>query len=155
MIVEDRPLTPDELDAVEAGLDAALAEHAQENPAVLAVERGEPGQRRWYVRLAGEEKSVFTVWLTLAQRDLHFETHLMPAPETNAADLYAHLLRRNLTLRGLALAIGAEDAVYLVGRANAAGADAALVDRVLGMVHDAVERCFRPAMRIGFAGRFV
>ena len=85
---------------------------------VAAVERdAEPGERRWFVRLRGEEKDVFTVWFHLRQRTLHFETYVMPAPEENAEQFYEHLLRRNLKLNGMAFAIGDEDAVFLVGPA--------------------------------------
>ena len=147
-------LSVEELDRLEAHIDTVLEELVQSNPAIDTVERGEAGERRWYVRVLGEEKSVYTLWLTLGQRDLHFETYVMPAPETNAARLYEHLLRRNLKLRGLAFAIGAEDAVYLVGADAAASVDAATIDQILGSVHEAVELCFRPAMRIGFEGRF-
>ncbi len=75
------------------------------------------------MRLAGEEKSVFTVWLLIGQHTLHHETFVMPAPIENHAEFYAHLLRRNHTLRGLAFTIGAEDAVFLEGRIPLDGLD--------------------------------
>ena len=148
------PATPGELDRLEAAIDAWLADQVATNPTVTHVERGEPGERRWYVRLIGEEKGPFTVWLTLHQRTLHHETYMMPAPEEHAGALYEHLLRRNLRLRGMAFAIGAEDAVFLVGEVPHALVDEATVDAILGSTYAAVEQCFRPAMRIGFASRF-
>ena len=45
----------------------------------------EPGERRWFVRLRGEQKDMFTIWFTLGQRTLHYETYVMPAPEENHA----------------------------------------------------------------------
>ena len=36
------------------------------NPVVAAVDRDEPGERRWFVRLPGEEKDTFTIWFTCA-----------------------------------------------------------------------------------------
>jgi hypothetical protein len=149
------PASPEELDALEALVEAWLAEQLADNPTVQAVERDtETGERRWFVRLTGEEKSVFSVWFHLRQRTLHFETYVMPAPEENAAQLYEHLLRRNLRLHGMAFAIGEEDAVFLVGQLPVRWVTVAELDRVLGSVYAYVEQCFRPAMRIGFASRF-
>jgi hypothetical protein len=149
------PSSVDELDELEARVDAWLAVQLDENPVVAAVERDvESGERRWFVRIRGEEKDVFTIWFTLRQRTLHYETYVMPAPEENQGQLYEHLLRRNQHLYGAAFAIGVEDAVFLVGRlANDAITDDEL-DRVLGTLYEWVERSFRPAMRIGFASRF-
>src|SRR5689334_17862682 len=105
-MIDDRPPTPpEELDRLEGTIDAWLAVQLADNEAVAAVDHGEPGQRRWYVRLAGEEKSTFTIWFTLRQRALHYETYVMPAPEENHARFYEHLLRRNLHLHGAAFAI--------------------------------------------------
>ena len=149
------PSSTEELDALEARIDRWLVTQLEENPVVAAVERdSESGERRWFVRVHGEEKDVFTLWFTLRQRTLHYETYVMPAPEENQAALYEHLLRRNLHLYGAAFAIGDEDAVFLVGQlANDAVTEAEL-DRVLGSLYVWVEQFFRPAMRIGFASRF-
>lgn len=149
------PTSPDDLAALEARIDRWLAEKLAENPVVVAVERDvESGERRWFVRVHGEQKDVFTIWFHLRQRSLHYETYVMPAPEENAGRLYEHLLRRNLKLYGAAFAIGDEDAVFLVGQlANDAVTDDEL-DRILGSLYAWVEQYFRPAMRIGFASRF-
>ena len=56
----DHPATDAELDALEARIDAWLQRQLVDNPIVAAVDRGEPGERRWYVRLRGEEKDTFT-----------------------------------------------------------------------------------------------
>jgi hypothetical protein len=121
---------------------------------VAAVDRGEPGERRWYVRMLGEEKDVTTVWLTVGQRTLRYETYVMPAPEENAGELYEHLLRRNEKLVGCHFSIGVEDAVFLRGELPVAALDEPELDRILGTLYATVEQCFRPAMRIGFASRF-
>ena len=134
MIGAERPLTPDELAELESRIDGWLAEQL--------------------VRVRGEQKAVFTIWLVLRQRNLHVETYLMPAPEENAAALYEHLLRRNLKLPDLTFAIGDEDAVYVMGEVPAVWVDGEVVDRLLGSCYSVVEQCFRPAMRIGFASRF-
>ena len=146
--------SPKELDALEARIDAWLATELAENPTVAAVDRGEPGERRWYVRLAGEQKDTFTVWFTLRQRTLHYETYVMPAPEENHQAFYEHLLRRNLKLFGATFAIGDEEAVFLVGQLPNATVDQEELDRILGSLYAYVEQCFRPALRIGFASRF-
>ena len=152
--MSDEIATPDELDRCEAEIDAWLARQLVDNPVVAAVERGEPGERRWYVRVTGEQKSVFTIWFTLQQRCLHYETYLMPAPEENQGRLYEHLLRRNLKLNGVALAIGVEDAVFLVGQQSVHTIDEGELDRILGSLYVYTEQFFRPAMRIGYECKF-
>jgi hypothetical protein len=149
------PATPDQLDDLELFIDTWLARELEANPVVQAVERDtDTGERRWFVRVTGEEKSVFSIWLHLRQRTLHFETYVMPAPVENHARLYEHLLRRNLRLAGMAFCIGDEDAVFLQGEVPVARLDEAELDRILGSVYAYVEQCFRPAMRIGFGDRF-
>ena len=143
-----------ELDALEARVDAHLVQELETNPVVLAVDRGEAGERRWFVRLAGEEKDVITIWLTIRQRTLEYETFVMPAPEENHAQLYEHLLRRNQGFNGAAFSIGDEDAVYLRGRLPVAAVTEEELDRIIGSLYTYVEQCFRPALRIGFASRF-
>ena len=152
--VADEILTVDELDQLEARIDAWLAGELVDNPVVAAVDRGEPEERRWYVRLRGEQKETFTIWFTLGQRTLHYETYVMPAPVENLAEFYEHLLRRNLKLYGAAFAIGPEDAVFLVGQIGAGAVDEGELDRLLGSIFVWVEQFFRPAMRIGYASVF-
>jgi hypothetical protein len=149
------PSSVEDLERLDARIDAWLATQRDENPVVAAVERDTTsGERRWFVRLRGEEKDVFTIWFTLRQRTLHYETYVMPAPEESAGALYEHLLRRNLHLYGAAFAIGEENAIYLVGQLDNGAITTDELDRVLGSLYAWVERFFRPAMRIGFASRF-
>jgi hypothetical protein len=149
------PASPEELDRLEASIDRWLRNfQAEHGEVVAAVDRGERGERRWYVRMRGEEKDFTTVWLTLQQRALHAETYVMPAPEENQAQFYEHLLRRNRETRMLWFTIGDEDAVFLVGQVPLALLDEPTVDRVLGSMYQYVEAFFRPALRIGFASRF-
>lgn len=148
-------LPPAELEALATSVDAWLARQLEENPVVAAVERDvESGERRWFVRVTGDAKDVFTIWFHLRQRTLHYETYVMPAPEENHAAFYEHLLRRNLKLYGAAFAIGDEHAVFLVGQLDNAAVDDDALDRVLGSLYAWVEQFFRPALRIGFASRF-
>jgi hypothetical protein len=120
---------------------------------IEAVEREDGDVRRWFVRLRGEEKDFTTVWLTLGQRTLRYETYVMPAPEENADQLYEHLLRRNERLVGAHYAIGSEDAVFLRGELPLGALDEAELDRIIGTLYATVEQHFRGLLRIGFASR--
>ena len=151
--MEPPPASIEELDELEARIDRWLRNEESANPAIDAVERGTAGERRWYVRIHGEEKDVWTIWFTLGQRTLQFETYLVPAPEENHARFYEHLLRRNRGLNGMALEIGDEDAVFLAGSLPVAHVDEAALDRVLGSMYAYVELIFQPALRIGFESR--
>lgn len=147
------PATPQQLTALEQLVEGWLAAQVEENDTVAAVERVD-GERTWYVRLLGEEKATFGVLVRLGQRTLSYETYLMPAPIEQEAELYEHLLRRNLRLYGCALAIGAEDAVYLVGQLDLRWVDERELDRILGSLYLATEQFFRPAMRLGYRSVF-
>lgn len=142
------------LDATERLIDEWLSSAAAANPAIEAVDRDPGDARRWYVRMRGEAKDYTTAWLALGQRTLRYETYVMPAPEENAQQLYEHLLRRNDTFVGAHFSIGAEDAVYLRGELALPALTEDELDRVLGSLHEYVERCFTTMVRIGFAGRF-
>ena len=150
-----RPFADRELDAVAARIEAWLERQRAANPVVAAVERDtESGERRWFVRLRGDEKDVFTIWFHLRQRTLHYETYVMPCPEENAGALYEYLLRHNPGLYGASFGIGVEDAVFLTGQLANDAVDDDELDRILGSLYMWVERFFQPALRIGFASRF-
>jgi hypothetical protein len=153
--VTQRPFTDAELDELAKRIEAWLEQQRTGNPVVAAVERDlESGDRRWFVRVHGEQKDVFSIWFHLGQRTLHYETYVMPAPEENHAAFFEHLLRRNLKLYGASFAVGDEDAVFLVGQLANDCVDDDELDRVLGSLYMWVEQFFRPALRIGFASRF-
>lgn len=147
------PSTPEELDRLEQQIDGWLRRFFEENEVMVALDRGEPGERRWYVRLQGIEKDFTTVWLRLGQRALHAEAYMLPAPEENRREVYERLLRRNRSIHGLAFAIGVEDAIFLVGDVPNDGISEGHVDRLIGSVWEYVERDFRPSLRLGFASR--
>jgi hypothetical protein len=150
----DRAATAEELDRIDQRIDAWLAEQLATNSVVAAIDRDESAERRWFVRLRGEQKDTFTIWFTLRQRTLHYETYVMPAPEENFEQFYEHLLRRNLKLFGAAFAIGPENAVFLVGQLPIDAIDEGELDRILGSLFAYVEQFFRPALHIGFASHF-
>jgi hypothetical protein len=152
-------LTPAERDAVCARIDAWAERELAAGGALVAVDRqagGDPvtGAPRWYLRLAGEEKEFVTVWLTLRQRTLRHEAQFMPAPETNVEATWRYLLTRNADLIGLSFALGAEDAVYLVGRVPVARVDDDELDRIVGSSLAYTDECFPTAMAIGYEGRY-
>lgn len=142
------------LAVTERHIDEWLASIAAGVLPVEAIERAEGDVRRWYVRLRGEEKDFTTVWLTLGQRTMRYETYVMPAPEENEGRLYEHLLRRNERLVGAHFSIGSEDAIFLRGALPVGALDEAELDRVIGTLYATVEQYFTGLLRIGFASRF-
>jgi hypothetical protein len=141
-----------DLERLAALVDAWAANQRTTNPLVEAVER-DPVEPRWLIRLAGEDKEHITVWLTLRERTLHHECHVMPSPEEGHQAVYEHLLRANQRLYGMAFAIGVEDAVYLRGQVPLDWLDEDELDRVLGSSWQWTEQHFRTVLRLGFATR--
>jgi hypothetical protein len=126
----------EEMAAAVACIDAWAKRELEADGPLVAAERQEVTDRtasfQWYLRFKGDEKDYITVWFTLKQRTLWHEAQFMPAPETNAAEVYAYLLRRNSALMGMWFALGPEDAVYLVGRVPARLIDDDELDRIAG-----------------------
>ena len=147
------PASPEELATFAQLIDGWVGNEGRHNPLVLGVEHV-PEEHRWLVRLKGEEKSVITVWLTLRQRTLHYETYFIPAPEENVEACWEYLLRLNQRLFAMRFAIGPEDAVYLVGQMPLTALDVDELDRLVGSAYAYSEEYFRPAMSIAFASRF-
>jgi hypothetical protein len=143
-----------DLELLEEQIDGWLASSRSTNPAIEAVDRGERGERRWYVRLRGEEKEHTTIWLTLGQRTLRYETYVMPAPVDNVEAVYERALRRNQRLVGAHFAIGVEDALFLCGELPNVALDEAELDRIIGSLYAYVEESFPALIRLGQASRF-
>jgi len=139
---------------LERQIDEWLGHIRRHNSTISAIDRGENDEIRWYVRMRGEEKEFTTVWLTLGQRTLRYETYVMPAPMENAEELYESLLRRNEKLVGARFSIGVEDAVFLRGELFLSGLTEGELDRIIGTLYATVEQCFKPLLRIGFASQF-
>lgn len=139
---------------IERQIDEWLSRAKANNDLILAIDRSTEQEIRWYVRMSGEEKEFTTVWLTLGQRTLRFETYVMPAPEENAQVLYETLLRRNEKLVGAHFSIGQEDAVFLRGEIPLAALNEQELDRLIGTLYSTVEQGFGSLIRIGFASRF-
>jgi hypothetical protein len=137
----------------EALIERWLAKQLDTNPIAVAVDR-DPDARRWFLRLRGEDRDFTTIWLTLGQRTLHYETYFLPAPEESETEVYDYLLRRNHKLFGMRFSIGPEDAIYLVGQMPLAAVDEGELDRVVGSTYAYVEQYFRPVLHLAFASRF-
>lgn len=145
--------SPEERAACDAVIERWAAARLADGEAVVAVDR-QPELDRWYLRLRGDEKDYVTVWLTIRQRTLHHEAQVMPAPEVNVGETFEYLLRRNADLHQMRFALGAEDAVYLVGELPVADVTEDELDRIVGSVLTYVDDYFPTAMSIGFAGRY-
>ena len=142
------------LAALERQIDEWLGTMRAANPAIAAVDRGEGDERRWYVRMHGEHQEVTTVWLTLGQRTLRYETYVMPAPAENVAAVYEQALRRNERLVGAHFAIGVEDALFLRGELPLSALTEAELDRVVGSLYAYVEQAFPSLIRLGYESHF-
>jgi Putative bacterial sensory transduction regulator len=147
------------LSDLRARIDRWLEEFAVDNPLIASIDRGTSddtafGEPRWYVRMLGDEKDFTTVWLTLGQRTLRYETYVLPAPEENVEAVMEQLLRRNDQLVGAHFSIGLENAIYLRGELPDTAVTSDELDRLLGTLYATVEATFRPLMRLAFASRF-
>ncbi len=145
--------TAAELDDLRAVIERWAAQSLETNPLLAAVDR-DPEIDRWYVRMRGDEKVTITVWLTLRERTLAFETYFMPAPEEQVEACYEYLMRASTALFAWRFAIGVEDAVFLVGQLPFSCIDDEELDRIVGSGYAYSERYFRNAMRIGYASKF-
>jgi hypothetical protein len=145
---------PQQLALLERQIDEWIGALRAAHDHIIAVDRATDDNVRWYVRMRGDEKEFTTVWLTLGQRTLRYETYVLPAPEENAAELYENLLRRNERLVGAHFSIGIEDAVFLRGEMPVGTVSLDELDRALGTLYAQVEQCFQGLLRIAFASRF-
>lgn len=157
--MSETPLDDHARHELAANIDDWLVRARAELPAIVAVDRADPvdvgpSEHRWYVRLAGEDKDFTTIWLTLGQRTLKYETYVMAWPEENTEMLFENLLRRNERLTGCQFSIGIEDAVFLRGSVAVEGLSPAMLDQIIGTLYVTVEQAFRSLLRIGFASRF-
>ena len=147
------PASSEQLDELGALITSWAASIHAANEQVLAVDQL-PRDRRWFIRLGGEEKQYTTIWFHLRERTLHFETQFMPAPEENREELFEYLLRLNDKLFGVRFSIGEEDAIYLMGQLPWSAVDEDELDRIVGSAYAYTEQWFRPAMRIGYQSKF-
>ena len=140
--------------AMQRRIDEWLATVHAQHPNVVSAQRSTDEPDRWMVRLRGEAKEFTTIWLRLGQRTLKYETYVMPYPEENHAEVFESLLRRNERLVGAHYALGAENAVFLIGELVLSAVDDRELDRVIGTLFATVEAQFPDLLRLAFASRF-
>lgn len=146
---EQSPPTTAQHDAAVELVSAWLEGAIRADPSVIDIERMER-EHRWFVRMSSEEKGVFSVWLWLHQRCLHFEAYIIASPELDRARVFEYLLRQNA---GTALArycVAAEEAIYVRSRLPIEELSHGRLDESFGEVVDMVDRVFKPILRMGF-----
>ena len=101
-------------------------------------------------RLPGDKKLRTVCSLVVTEQSLSVSAFVVRNPDENHEAVYRYLLRRNLRLPGLAYAIDKTGDVYVTGRVPLAGADAAYLDQILGVVLDAADGAFNELLALGF-----
>ena len=139
---------------LERRIDEWLSTVHSQHPNIVAAQRATDEPGRWMVRLRGEAKEFTTIWLRLGQRTLRYETYVMPFPEENVTETFESALRRNERLVGAHYALGAENALFLVGELVLSALDDRELDRIIGTLFATVEAQFVDLVRLGFASRF-
>ncbi len=143
-------------DAFLAAQHAMIAEHLEQHvarePWVQTVEY-DASIPRWYVRFGCDGRDAATIYFDLHQRTLRYELYFMPDPPANHEALGRFLLQCNHKMYGAHFSIGPDGDWYLVGRTLLEHLDVAELDRIIGVLYEAVERWFQPAIRLGFGPR--
>ncbi|MGZ0228343.1 MAG: YbjN domain-containing protein, partial [Acidimicrobiales bacterium] len=104
----------------------------------------------WILRVAGEVKQAFAIWVRVDQRSLFYETNLVPAPPKEREAIFELLLRRNHTMRGAAFEIAAEGAIYVAGHIPLTQVNAETLDAMVGALYQYTEENFAAVLRLGF-----
>lgn len=138
---------------LERRIDEWLSTVHDQHPNTVAACKSPGDDLRWMVRLRGESKEFSTIWLQLGQRTLRYETYVMPYPDENVGEVLATLLRRNERLVGAHYALGAENAIHLVGELLLSMVSDDELDRVVGTLFATVEAQFTGLVQRAFAGR--
>ncbi len=112
----------------------------------------DPGLDRWYVRFSCDGRDATTIYFDLRQRSLFYEVYFLPDPPGDNEALYRWLLKRNHAMYGARFSIGSDDDIYLTGRIPLEHLDEEELDRTIGVLYEAVETWFQPAVRLGYLG---
>ena len=139
---------------LERRIDEWLATVHHQHPNAVAAVKSPDDDHRWMVRLRGETKEFTTIWLQLGQRTLRYETYVMPYPDENVGEVLELLLRRNERLVGAHYALGAENAIFLMGELLLSTVNDEELDRVIGTLFATVEAQFGGLVQRAFASRF-
>ena len=134
---------------------ASDRQHALEAVRQVIAETGiehEPGARDGEIvaTLPGEKKLKTVVSLIVGAQALSVSAFVIRNADENHAELYRHLLQRNLRMPLLAYSIDASGDVYVGGRIPLRGVTPEIVDHVLGVVLDAADTPFNELLLIGF-----
>jgi hypothetical protein len=108
----------------------------------------DPELCRWYVRFSCDGRDATTIYFDLRPRSLRYEVYFLPDPAQHHAELYRYLLRRNHTIYGARFSLGPDGDVYLTGRIAREHLTPIELDRILGVLYELVEACFRPALTL-------
>ena len=79
--------------------------------------------------------------------------YFLPLPPEHHRELYEFLLKRNHSMYGARFSLGPDGNVYLVGRVALEHLTVDELDRIIGVLYQAVERWFPTAVRIAFRPR--
>lgn len=136
---------------VHAVLEAYLREQLEEADSVVAVEPD--SNNRWMVRLTGQAKDYTTIWFTVGERTLRYESYFMPDPEENHEELYRYLLLKNAGMYSARFSLADDHDVFITGQIPLSAIDADEIDRIVGSIYANTESYFGRAIRIGYASR--
>lgn len=134
---------------------------APDPEAVLAVVRAycdaqgvdhAPGRRpgELVAVLPGEHKLQTVLSLQATARGMSATAFVIRHPDENGERFYATLLRRNLTMPGIAYAIDGDGDVWVRAHVPLAAVDEDYVDGLLGAVLDAADAPFDDLLVLGF-----
>ncbi|MGV8968697.1 MAG: YbjN domain-containing protein [Cellulomonas sp.] len=104
------------------------------------------------VTLPGEKKLKTVCSVVVGEQSLSISAFVVRNPDENHAAVYAYLLRRNLTMPGLAYGIDTSGDIFVTGRVPLEAADAAYLDQIFGVVLDASDGAFNELLAMGFLG---
>lgn len=137
---------------VAAVVERYLKERLADSDEVVAVESDGPS--RWMIRLTGSARDYTTIWFTVGERTLQYETYFVPDPSENHDELYRYLLTRSAALYCSRFSLADDRDAFITGQMPLAAVDEAEVDRIVGCHYTYVETLWRPAMVIAFGARF-
>lgn len=148
--MSDNPFSDSELAAVAALIDAWAAGLAVDVDEVDAVERLDGATQRWFVRMIGETRGPFTVWIELRQRRVHFETYVAPYPQSQAQRFFEFFLRKNARSAPIRYGIGVEDGIVAFAELESDLVTALRLEELLGASYLAAESAAGFVLNGGF-----
>jgi len=111
-----------------------------------------PRSGEFIVTLPGDKKLTTLCSVVVGDQSLSISAFVVRNPDENHMAVYAHLLRRNLRLPGLAYGIDSSGDVFVTGRVPLRGVSAAYIDQIFGVVLEASDGAFNELLAMGFLG---